>query len=286
MKKYTFANGGETDNFFSDYVDMASQQSRNNTMPNDQEISQDTSASTEESDFIKGLNSYDEENSGKQQDISMLESFSNKLSELEQKLSEQQSQYESDMATAAYMGSDEGNGLMTDMYDTDNQDVPYVHDNSIIQTQQQVNTGYLPQTQNQTYFNSSLGKQISKTHNNPLNIHYSEFAQKYNGRVGAKDIGGNVAIFPNLETGIQAGKDLLFGDTYKNLTIGQARNRWVTGETNKKSDSTDAIVKELGFPANTRLSDLSPQQKDRVIKVFAKWEGSEGYNDIKNIKLF
>jgi hypothetical protein len=276
--KYIFATGGE-DTFFNDTADMIIQQRQ--SQQTEQETAQETAAPEEENDFMKGLAEYDEETS-KNEDIRALENVSKKLSELEFQLSEQAADYEKKLANVDFMASDDGQSFLNEMYDTGNENVPYTNDNNFITSSQKAAYGFLPQKANQ----SVGGTQVSKTHNNPLNIHSSAFASKYKGIVGAKDVGGNVAIFPTLETGIQAGKDLLFGDTYNNLTIAQARNRWVTGNPNKKSDSTDPIVREMGLPANTKLSNLTPAQKDKLFKQFAKWEGSEGYNTIKDIKLF
>jgi hypothetical protein len=126
--------------------------------------------------------------------------------------------------------------------------------------------------------------QISLTHNNPLNIHHGKFAEGYGGREGSKDGGGNVSIFPDLTTGIQAAKDLLFGPNYNNLTISQARNKWVKGDPSIPNNSTSYIVKEMG--EDKRLSDLNTAEREKLIKQFAKWEGKQAYNKIKDMPLF
>ena len=130
----------------------------------------------------------------------------------------------------------------------------------------------------------SKEKQVSLSHNNPMNIHYGDFAAKYGAKPGANDVGGKVAIFPNLQTGIQANKDLLFGSGYNNLTISQARNRWVSGNPNVTNASTSSIVKAMG--GDKLLSSLTSSEKDKLFKEFTKWEGSQGYDLIKNTKLF
>lgn len=132
--------------------------------------------------------------------------------------------------------------------------------------------------------NKGKGKQISNTHNNPLNLHYGSFASEYGAEPGAKDSDGRVAKFPSLEIGIQANKDLMFGPAYNNLTISQARNKWVSGNPNVYNSSTSDIVQAMG--GDKKLSNLSAGEKDKLFKLFAKWEGSEGYNIIKNKKLF
>jgi len=129
----------------------------------------------------------------------------------------------------------------------------------------------------------SLG-QISLTHNNPLNIHHGEFAEKYGGKQGSKDGSGFVSKFPDLNTGIKAAQDLLFGPNYADLTITQARNKWVNGNVNKPTNSSAEIVKVMG--GDKMLKDLAPQERDMLIKLFAKWEGKQAYNKIKDMKLY
>ena len=126
--------------------------------------------------------------------------------------------------------------------------------------------------------------QISLTHNNPLNIHQGDFASKYGGVQGSKDGGGFVSKFPDMKTGIQAAKDLLFGPNYNNLTIEQARNKWVKGNPGTPSESSSHIVKAMG--GNKKISELTNSEKDALIKQFAKWEGKQAYTKIKDMPLF
>jgi hypothetical protein len=121
-------------------------------------------------------------------------------------------------------------------------------------------------------------------HNNPLNIHYGNFTSQYGAQPGANDNGGRVAKFANLETGIQANKDLLFGPNYVNLSIAEARNKWVSGSTNNYNNSTNDIVQNMG--GNKKLSSLSPDERDKLFKLFAKWENKNSYNLIKNKRIF
>ena len=116
--------------------------------------------------------------------------------------------------------------------------------------------------------------------NNPLNLHYGKFAQKYNGIPGMNDLGGKVAIFPDLKTGLKANIDLLFGPNYANLTISEARKKWVGYD----NPSIKAIVNEMG--GDRVINNLSLPEKDRLFKLFAKWESKKGYNAIKNINIF
>jgi len=126
--------------------------------------------------------------------------------------------------------------------------------------------------------------QVSFTHNNPLNVHYGKFAIQYGGLKGSDDAGGNVAIFPDLQTGLKANTDLLFGKAYNSLTVSQARNKWVSGNPNTSNSSTNDIVKSMG--KDVPLSELTPTEKDKLFKLFAKWEGKQAYNLIKDVKIF
>jgi len=132
--------------------------------------------------------------------------------------------------------------------------------------------------------NNGLGDQVSYTHNNPMNVHYGDFAAKYGATPGSVDNGGKIAKFADLETGIRANKDLMFGPGYNNLTISQARNKWVNGDPGKFSSSTSHIVQAMG--GDRRLADLNPAEKDKLFKEFTRWEGKQAYNLIKDRQIF
>jgi hypothetical protein len=71
---------------------------------------------------------------------------------------------------------------------------------------------------------------VSFRHNNPLNIKYGEFATKYGATMGQKSTdGGSFALFPDVQTGIRAAKDLLKGSSYSGLSLEKAMRRWSGG---------------------------------------------------------
>ena len=71
------------------------------------------------------------------------------------------------------------------------------------------------------------GGTIAVSHNNPGNIKFGKFAAKYGARMGRRGTdGGNFAVFPDVETGLKAQRDLLVGKNYRNLTVDQAMRRW------------------------------------------------------------
>jgi murein DD-endopeptidase MepM/ murein hydrolase activator NlpD len=134
-----------------------------------------------------------------------------------------------------------------------------------------------------TYFNFDRNKPSSSS-NNPLNVHYGDFTKGYGASKGIPDSGGYVANFSDLETGIKANKDLLFGPAYNTLSISQARNKWVSGDPTAFNNSTEDIVKSMG--GDKLISQLSSKEKDKLFKLFAKWEGKDGYNMVKNKTIF
>ena len=127
--------------------------------------------------------------------------------------------------------------------------------------------------------NSEVNAQISFTHNNPLNIHYGDFARQYGGTKGHVDGDGNVAMFQDFNTGITAARDLLFGPNYKDLTVSEARKKWVGGPSN----SISHIIKAMG--GDKLLSGMSIEEREKLIKEFARWEGKQAYNLVKDMDL-
>jgi hypothetical protein len=125
---------------------------------------------------------------------------------------------------------------------------------------------------------------IALTHNNPLNIHHGEFTTQYGGKQGSKDSNGYVSMFPDFQTGVKAATDLLFGPQYSNLTVSQARNKWVSGNASKSNNSTPDIVKSMG--GDKVLADLSPAEREKLIKEFARWESKQAYQKLSGMKLF
>jgi len=122
-------------------------------------------------------------------------------------------------------------------------------------------------------------------HNNPGNIHIEgDFAKVYGGIKGRKDGNGHVAIFPDMETGLKAMRDLIFGSAYNNLSISEARNKWVTGNPKQQTSSTPYIVKEVG--TDIKLNQLNEKQKKKVFEEFVKWEDRKIYNQLKQQGYF
>jgi hypothetical protein len=113
-------------------------------------------------------------------------------------------------------------------------------------------------------------------HNNPGNIHISKFAEKYGAKAGRDDVGGKVAIFPSMEVGMKAMEDLIFSDNYENLTVREARRRWV----GRAGDSENPIVQAMG--GNKKLSLLSDPERKKLISQFIKYEDGTVYKKLKD----
>lgn len=113
---------------------------------------------------------------------------------------------------------------------------------------------------------------IATTHSNPGNIKYGKFAQKYGAQPGrAATDGGIFAVFPSVEAGLQAQKDLLTSGSYANLTVGDAMKRW----------SNSGYGADL-YPqiANKKMKDLTSQELNELILRQTKRESPTIYKKI------
>ena len=129
------------------------------------------------------------------------------------------------------------------------------------------------------YQNQPGNKVSNLNHNNPGNIHIGGFAQGYGATAGRKDGAGKVAIFPDMQTGMTAMQDLIFGNAYNNLTVSQARNKWVNGSPNATTSSTTPIVKAIC--GDFKLNELSGPQRKKLVSEFIKWEDRGVYDNLK-----
>jgi len=114
---------------------------------------------------------------------------------------------------------------------------------------------------------TKTGGSVSWRHNNPGNIKFGDFASQYGATQGqdATD-GGAFAIFPDVESGKQAMKDLLQGNGYANLTVDNAMRRW----SNNGYGSEVANIGE-----NTPMSTVyqTPELFDQLIEGMVGREG-------------
>lgn len=137
----------------------------------------------------------------------------------------------------------------------------------IVSSGKGVTTVTLANGQTQT-FSGSRGYR----NNNPGNLTSDSKSQrllnKYApyGAIGY-DYGGNM-VFNTMQGGFNAQKALVTG-TYKNLTIGQMLNKYAPpGASNDPNDTNrtyPAAMEKAGWDLDTKISDLSPEQQNKLI---------------------
>ncbi|CAM3270716.1 hypothetical protein JHFBIEKO_4803 [Methylobacterium mesophilicum] len=107
---------------------------------------------------------------------------------------------------------------------------------------------------------------------NPGNLKDGPFAR----RMGAtgRDAGG-FAVFPNDATGRKAQESLLFNsDRYKNLSIRDAIARYAPGsDGNDPSSYAAQMARAAGVGVDTKLSDLTPDQRSKFLDAQRDKEG-------------
>lgn len=106
--------------------------------------------------------------------------------------------------------------------------------------------------------------------NNPGNIEYGKFA-KSNGAVGTD---GRFAVFPTYEAGRKAKAALIFDSpSYKDLSISRAINRYAPPFENDTTSYANGVARAAGVPLNTKMSELSASQRERVLNAMERIEG-------------
>lgn len=102
--------------------------------------------------------------------------------------------------------------------------------------------------------------------NNPGNLHPYPFAFDNN----AIGTAGKHAVFPDEETGMRALCALLQTESYRNRTIQSALKRYCPPNWQKYTRNLTRIT---GLSANTKLSQLTSVQLDKVAKTIRRLEG-------------
>lgn len=136
--------------------------------------------------------------------------------------------------------------------------------------------GYQIKADDGTYVDPDEGPgkpSVAKRHNNPGNLKYAPWMQKYGAVPGnpATD-GGKFAKFPDVKSGLNAMSGLLTGSTYKDLPVEDAIKRWTGGKTYNIP---------LGDLRGKKVGDLDAAGLDRLKGVITQGEDS-GYYDPGN----
>lgn len=115
---------------------------------------------------------------------------------------------------------------------------------------------------------------VAVRHNNPGNIKFGKWAEKYGAVQGepATD-GGYFAKFPDTGKGLEALKGLLKSKNYKNLDVESAIKRWTN------NSGYNIPLKDL---AGKKISDLSASQFDNLVNTITFGEDGKYYNQESN----
>lgn len=110
--------------------------------------------------------------------------------------------------------------------------------------------------------------------NNPGNIEYGNYA-KSKGAVGTD---GRFAVFSTPQQGLAAMKDLVFGPNYASKTIADAIGKYAPAFENNTKSYANEVAKGAGVSTDTKISDLSEAQKDKMIEAMSRVEGGKPYD--------
>ena len=78
----------------------------------------------------------------------------------------------------------------------------------------------------------------------------------------------------------------MLGSGYSDLTVGKARNKWVTGKPNVITDSSKFILNELGVDPNIKIKDLNQDQQMKLASLFVKYEDNKMYKKMKDLNTY
>lgn len=112
---------------------------------------------------------------------------------------------------------------------------------------------------------------------NPGNIEYGDFAKSM-GAIGEGAVppgrSRGFAIFPSMDAGTRAQQQLQFeGKNYRDKTISQAISRYAPEFENDSAAYAAALAQAVGVPVDTKLSDLTPEQRATYIAAQQRIEG-------------
>ena len=106
--------------------------------------------------------------------------------------------------------------------------------------------------------------------NNPGNIEFGPFAESQ----GAIGTDGRFAIFPDYETGRAAKEKLLFGtNSYKDLTLTGAINRYAPSFENNTSAYISNVAEAAGVSPSTKMSNIPSPARTKILDAFERQEG-------------
>ena len=107
--------------------------------------------------------------------------------------------------------------------------------------------------------------------NNPGNLEFGDFAKS----MGAVGTDGRFAVFPDMQSGMKAKEELLFGarSKYVNLSIADAIARYAPPIENNTDAYIKAITAATATTPNTTLNALNPSQRSAFLEAINRQEG-------------
>jgi len=105
--------------------------------------------------------------------------------------------------------------------------------------------------------------------NNPGNLEFGRYA-KSKDAVGTD---GRFAVFPTLEDGMEAKRDLIFGNRYIDLSIAQAISKYAPPHENDTNMYIRQIMEATGANSQTLLKELSGSQRESMLSAINRVEG-------------
>ena len=114
------------------------------------------------------------------------------------------------------------------------------------------------------------GGTLAWRNNNPGNIKDSDFVR----RKGALGNNKGFAVFPDYETGRQAMKDLFETNSYENINVKKALQRYAPKNENDTEKYIDFVENSSGLDRDQSLSELSKSQKEKLLDSIEEFEGN------------
>ena len=107
--------------------------------------------------------------------------------------------------------------------------------------------------------------------NNPGNLEFGTFAQS----MGAVGTDGRFAVFPDMQAGMRAKEELLFGakSNYINLSIASAISRYAPETENNVAAYIKAVTAATATTPDTTLNALNPSQRSAFLEAINRQEG-------------
>lgn len=123
-----------------------------------------------------------------------------------------------------------------------------------------------------------VGDRASRN-NNPGNIEYGNFTKS----LGAIGTDGRFAVFSDRQAGVQAIGSLLDTKGYRDKTVMGAIEKYAPRFENNTDRYASTVAKAAGVTTDTKLSDMSREQRNAMAQAMMAVEGNTGYKTTTNV---